>query len=58
MNPELKSGRILKVDSIGADGIPVISTIPAVNADIDIWTPSVGIGQVWSAQIGVKYLFN
>ena len=58
MNPDLKSGRILKVDSIGADGIPVISTIPAVNADVEIWKPSVGIGQVWSAQIGVKYLFN
>ena len=58
MNPDLKSGRILKVESIAADGIPVISTIPAVTPDVEIWKYNVGIGQVWSAQIGLKYLFN
>ena len=58
MNPDLKSGRILKVDGIDADGIPVISTIPAVTPDVEIWKPYINIGQVWSAQIGVKYLFN
>ena len=49
---------ILKVEEIGSDGIPVISTQPAVSGDTEIWKYYVGIGQVWSAQIGVKYLFN
>lgn len=58
MNPDLNYGRILKVEGIGSDGIPVISTSPAVSADTEIWKHVLNIGQVWSAQIGVKYLFN
>ena len=58
MNPDLNFGRILKVEGIGADGIPVMSTPAAVSGDTEIWKYAHNIGQVWSAQIGVKYLFN
>ena len=58
MNPNLKSGRILDVERIGSDGIPVLKTPEAVNGDTQIWTVSKVIGQVWYAQIGIKYMFN
>ena len=58
MNPNLKSGRILDVERIGSDGIPVLKTPDAVSGDTQIWTVSKVIGQVWYAQIGIKYMFN
>ena len=58
MNPNLKSGRILDVERIGSDGIPVLKTPDAVNANTETWTVSKVIGQAWYAQIGVKYMFN
>ena len=58
MNPDLNSGRILKVEGIGSDGIPVMSTPAAVSGNTEIWKYNINIGQVWSAQIGLKYLFN
>jgi len=58
MNPNLKSGRILEVERIGSDGIPVLKTPDAVNANTETWTVSKVIGQAWYAQIGIKYMFN
>jgi hypothetical protein len=58
MNPDLNFGRILKVEGVGKDGIPVMSTPAAVSGNTEIWKYAHNIGQVWSAQIGVKYLFN
>ena len=58
MNPNLKSGRILDVERIGSDGIPVLKTPDAVSGDTQIWTVNKVIGQVWYAQIGIKYMFN
>ena len=58
MNPSLNSGRILKVEEIGADGVPVFSTPEAVNGSTQTWTTNKSIGQCWYAQIGIKYLFN
>jgi len=58
MNPDLNSGRILDVDSIGADGIPVITTNSAVSGSTETWQYYKAIGQCWYAQIGLKYMFN
>ena len=58
MNPSLNSGRILKVESIDPDGVPVFSTPSAVNGNTQTWIPSTSIGQCWYAQIGIKYMFN
>ena len=58
MNPLLNSGRILDVQSIGADGVPVFTTIDAVNADTQTWTYSHSLGQCWYVQVGIKYMFN
>ena len=58
MNPLLNSGRILDVQSIGPDGVPVFTTIDAVNADTQTWTYSHSIGQCWYVQVGIKYMFN
>ena len=64
MNPSLNSGRILNVDRIDSDGVPVFSTIKdskgrqILSATVPTWTYSHGIGQCWYAQIGLKYMFN
>jgi hypothetical protein len=58
MNPDLQSGRILKLERINAQGVPVYSTPEAVSGNTAIWTYNHAIGQCWYAQIGVKYLFN
>ena len=58
MNPDLNSGRILKLDHIDAQGYPVFSTPSAVNGDVEIWKPTHAIGQCWYASIGIKYIFN
>lgn len=58
MNADLKSGRILTVERIGSDGIPVLSTPKAVSGDTNTWVPVKTIGQAWYAQIGLKYMFN
>lgn len=57
MNPALNSGRILTLDRIDADGVPVYST-PAAVGTVDTWTYYTGIGQCWYAQVGIKYMFN
>ncbi len=58
MNPDLNSGRILTLDSIGNDGVPVYSTPSAVSGDTQTWTYYHALGQCWYAQIGIKYFFN
>lgn len=58
MNPEMKSGRILVVDNIGSDGIPVISVPKVISGNTQTWTDVKNIGQAWYAQIGLKYMFN
>jgi len=58
MNPELKSGRILAIDRIGSDGIPVLTTPTAVSGNTNTWMDVKTIGQAWYAQVGIKYLFN
>ena len=58
MNTALNSGRILKVEKIGADGIPVFSTPAAVSSTVETWAPNHALGQCWYAQVGIKYIFN
>ncbi|HOE94346.1 MAG TPA: hypothetical protein PLU97_02980, partial [Candidatus Cryptobacteroides sp.] len=58
MNPEMKSGRILVVDNVGSDGIPVISVPKVISGSTQTWTDVKNIGQAWYAQIGLKYMFN
>lgn len=58
MNSKLDSGRILKYDSMDAEGYPVFSTPAAVNGSVDTWVTSKAIGQCWYAQVGIKYMFN
>jgi hypothetical protein len=58
MNPALNSGRILDVNRIDPDGVPVFSTISAVDGNTKTWTYYHSIGQCWYAQIGIKYIFN
>ena len=58
MNPTLKEGRILALDRIDGDGVPVFKTNANVQPGVQTWTPATGIGQCWYFQVGIKYLFN
>ena len=58
MNPALNSGRILKLEEIQPNGVPVFSTPSAVNGNTETWTYNHDLGQCWYAQIGIKYMFN
>ena len=58
LNPALNSGRILKVERIDPDGVPVFSTPSAVTGDVQTWMPYSSIGQCWYMQVGIKYMFN
>ncbi len=58
LNPSLNSGNILNYEGIDAEGYPTYSTIKGVTKGMEIYTPSYSIGQCWSAQIGIKYMFN
>ena len=58
MNPELGEGRILKYEGYDKEGYATFSTPAAVNANTQVWNPSIGIGQCWYASIGIKYMFN
>jgi hypothetical protein len=58
MNPLLNSGKILKYEGVDKDGYATFSTPSAVSGNTQIWTPVHGIGQVWYASIGIKYMFN
>ncbi len=58
MNSSLNEGRILKYEGIDGEGYPTFSTPSAVKPGIEKWVYSQSIGQCWSAQIGLKYMFN
>lgn len=58
MNPDLNSGRILKVEEIKSDGTPVFSTPASVSGTTATWVPYKDISQCWYAQIGIKFMFN
>ncbi len=58
MNPDLGQGRILKYEGIDGDGYATFSTPNAVNGNVNVWSPSINIGQCWYASIGIKYMFN
>ena len=58
MNPDLNEGRILKFESVDAEGYPVFSTPAKVTAGTQTYVPSVSIGQCWYASVGIKYMFN
>ena len=50
------SGRILQLDSIDTDGVPVFKT--RVKAGAKTWKPNAVFTQCWYMQIGIKYMFN
>ena len=56
LSTEAMSGRILQMDSINEEGIPVFKT--RVQEGARTWDYSHSISQCWSLQIGIKYLFN
>lgn len=58
MNPAFNEGRILSVDRIDPDGVPVFSTISAVQPGVDTWYYNHDLGQCWYFQVGIKYMFN
>jgi hypothetical protein len=58
MNPDLGEGRILKYEGYDKDGYATFSTPAAVNGNVQVWNPSISIGQCWYASVGIKYMFN
>ena len=58
MNPAFNEGRILSVERIDPDGVPVFSTINAVQPGVDTWYYNHDLGQCWYFQVGIKYMFN
>ena len=56
LSTEAMSGRILQLDNINDQGVPVFKT--RVEAGARTWDYSHAIGQCWSLQVGIKYLFN
>lgn len=58
MNPSLSEGRILTLERVDADGVPVFSTNPGVQQGMDTWYYNHDLGQCWYFQIGLKYMFN
>ena len=58
MNPALKSGRILSLDHVDAEGYPVFKTNANVKPGVETWHYNHDIYQCWSLQIGIKYMFN
>lgn len=57
MNPDLKSGRILKMERV-EDGVPVFSTNKNIQPGMEMWQRNHDIGQCWYVQVGLKYMFN
>ena len=58
MNPALKSGRILALDHVDAEGYPVFKTNANVKPGVETWQHYHDIYQCWSLQVGIKYMFN
>lgn len=57
MNPNLKDGRILKMERV-EDGVPVFSTNKNIQPGMEMWQRNHDIGQCWYVQVGLKYMFN
>ena len=58
MNPDLKGGRILALDYVDAEGIPVFKTNEKLVKGVDTWKYNHSVGQCWYMQVGIKYMFN
>ena len=59
LNPEIGSeARILKYESVDADGVATFSTPTSIKGDTQTFTPSYSLSQCWYASIGIKYIFN
>jgi hypothetical protein len=58
MNPDMVEGRILKMESVDAQGYPVFSTPSAVSGSTQTFMPLHSVGQCWYASVGIKYMFN
>ena len=58
MNPALGEGRILKYEGVDKEGYATFSTPAAVSGNVQMWNPSVSLGQCWYASVGIKYMFN
>ena len=58
MNPALNSGRIIALDHIDSDGIPVYNTVKGVQDNMQVWQRNPNLGQCWYVQVGIKYMFN
>ncbi len=56
LSTEAMSGRILQLDSINEQGVPVFKT--RVQEGAKTWDYSHSMGQCWSLQVGIRYLFN
>ena len=50
------NAKILKMERIDPDGVPVFST--TVDAGVPTWDYSHTLANCWYMQIGVKYMFN
>ena len=50
------NAKILKLDSVDPDGVPVYSTL--VGAGVSTWDYTHTLSNCWYMQIGVKYMFN
>ncbi len=58
MNTDLNEGKILALDHVDADGVPVFKTNAKIQPGMPLWQYSHAIGQCWYAQVGIKYMFN
>ena len=58
MNPALGEGRILKYEGVDKEGYTTFSTPSAVHGNVQVWNPSISLGQCWYASVGIKYMFN
>ena len=58
MNPGLKDGRILELDHLDGEGVPVFKTNKNVDGNTQTWTSLHTPGQCWSLQVGIKFMFN
>ena len=61
INPEIGTGRdarILKYEGVDAEGYATFSTPKVIDGNTKTFVSTPGIGQCWSASIGIKYIFN
>ena len=61
INPEIGTGRdarVLKYEGVDAEGYATFSTPKVIDGNTKTFVSTPGIGQCWSASIGIKYIFN